>query len=108
MAIKAGSAKAKGKTKGVTLPAAGAKSLHQELSQLRDRLNDALLSKGFFKKAAKDKYIHQWIEDVYGNVVVFSVGEDLYSASYTDKNGTITLGARTAVERRVVYVPKGS
>ena len=106
MAIKAAAAKGTKRKTTASVPKPGALSLSQQVSELRDRLNDALIAKGFFKKAKKDTFCNQWIEDMYDSTVIFFTDEGLFSATYTDKSGSITLGKKVPVERRVVYVPK--
>lgn len=103
--IKAGNVK---KKKGVTLPTASTPSKSDQVHDLRTHLKEALVKKGYLPKATKQNpYPGGGIEDMYDKTVIFYERYDeLYACSYTSSNGVITLGDKTAVERRTVYVAR--
>lgn len=102
--IKAGSVK---KKKGVTLPTVSTPSKSDQVHDLRTRLKEALTKKGYLPKPTKQTpYVDGYIEDMYDKTVVFYTSGELYACNYAISNGVITLGDKTAVERRTVYVAK--
>lgn len=103
--IKAGAAKRK---KAVTLPTVSTPSKSDQVSDLRSRLKEALIKKGYLDKPTKQNpYPGGYIEDMYDKTVVFYAKYDeLFACNYTNSNGVITLGEKQAVERRTVYVVK--
>ncbi len=93
----------------VKLPTKARASLDEQVSDVRRELSDALLKAGHFKKDAKYGYVRGYVEKVYDDTVIFSEQDDKYYAcNYTHKDKSIVLGPKTEVERRTIYVPKGS
>lgn len=101
--IKAGSAKT-----GVKLPTAATPSKNDQVRSLRDRLTEALQSKGYLTKPTKGQYVYQGVEDVYDKTVIFYNGDynELYACNYTLDGEKITLTAKVAVQRKTIYVEK--
>jgi hypothetical protein len=99
---KAGALKGKGMVK---LPSKSKDSLGAKLDELRTEVKEALASSGLIPKSKNGEKVWFYIEDLYNDTLVYSIGNDYFAVNYTRKGDKITFSAAQKVERKVYWQP---